>query len=167
MSSSFRRSLLLAILLIGAAACQCVFAVKISIHGARPDLVLMVALLGSLFFGANESAGIGFCAGVLTASCAAPPAHFDGYGSIVVSRVIVGWLEERVFRDNFLIALAIVAGGTLLAEACFFAFDPHFRPGPWLHGILLETVYNSTLCIPVYYLARLCLKRPQVLISAG
>jgi len=159
-----RRTCLVILLLICAAAAQGVWANVIGISGARPDLVLITALLCSQFCSAVEGALIGFGAGLLTASLAAP---FDGgFGSIVVSRTVVcfsvGWLEERVFRDNAAIAMALVSGGTLLAESMFYAFDPHFPAAAWARGVALETAYNLSLSLPVFLIVRLCLRTRRV-----
>lgn len=150
------------LLLIFAAALQCVFANSVGIRGGRPDFVLTVALLASQFFGANEGAGTGCFAGLLTAACASPPPHLGGYGSTIVSRTItcfvIGWLEERIFRENIMIATATVAVGTIATELLFFAFDPHFRVLLWMRGVGLEVVYNSAIAVPLYFIVRRLLK---------
>ncbi len=163
-----RRTILLIVLLICAAAAQGVWANSMTISGARPDFVLITALLCSQFCSAIEGAMVGFGAGLLSGTLASP---FDGgYGSIVVSRTLVcfgvGWLEERVFRDNAAIAIALVSGGTLLAEGMFYAFDPHFPAAAWARGVGLELVYNVCLALPVYLVVRMCM-RTRRLAAAG
>ena len=162
-----KRSVLLVILLVCAAAAQGVWANSITISHAHPDFVLITALLCSQFCSAVEGAIIGFSAGLLSGTLASP---FDGgYGSIVVSRTLVcfgvGWLEERVFRDNAAIAIALVSGGTLLAEGLFYAFDPHFPAASWARGVGLELIYNVCLTIPLYLIVRICLRTRRLAVA--
>lgn len=155
-----RRTVLVIILLVCASAAQSAWANSMTVGGARPDFVLITSLLCSQFCSSIEGASVGFGAGLLSASLATP---FDGgFGSIVVSRTLVcagvGWLDERVFRDNAAIAVALVSGGTLLAEGLFYVFDPHFPAVRWARGVGLELIYNVFLTIPIYLIVRLCVR---------
>lgn len=171
MKAGTLRVVRLALLLILAASLQGLYGSGIAIKGARPDIVLLIALLSAQFYGACAGAGIGCCAGLMTASCVAPPPHFDGYGSIVVSRTLVcflvGALEETVFRDNILIAVTTVTVGTIVTEVLFFVFDPHFRVSTWAHACLTESVYNGALSVPIYFVVRKCLKSKDPVVSLG
>jgi hypothetical protein len=163
-----RRTVLVILLLICASAAQGVWANAMRISGARPDFVLITAILCSQFCSAIEGAVIGLGAGLLSGSLASP---FDGgYGSIVVSRTLVcfgvGWLEERVFRDNAAIAIALVSGGTLLAEGAFYVFDPHFPAVRWARSVGLELIYNVCLALPIYLAVRISM-RPRKLATTG
>ncbi len=139
-----------------AALIQSLYADSMRIAGAGPDLLLLVALLGSLFCDANGGAALGFFAGLLHASLAAPPN--GGFGSLIVSRTLVctgvGWLEERVFRDNVLIAVFLAAMGTALAGGLFFLFAPQPDVLRWARALGVTTLYNTLLALPGYYLIR-------------
>ncbi|HZO89537.1 MAG TPA: rod shape-determining protein MreD [Chthonomonadaceae bacterium] len=156
MSPSLRRGVRLAAMLLCAAILQGLYADSLQVHGARPDLLLLTAILGSLFCDINGSAALGFFAGLLHAALAAPPN--GGFGSLIVSRTLVclgvGWLEERVFRDNPLIALFLAALGTALAEGLFFLFAPQHHVLRWTHNVGLTTLYNAVLALPLYFLVR-------------
>src|SRR5205823_12599908 len=82
-----------------------------TIRAARPDLALVTTLVCCLFVGARTSAAFGFALGLLEASWSNL-----FVGSIIVSRTIVCWavglLEEIIFRDSVLVAVAVVLGGT-------------------------------------------------------
>ncbi len=156
MSEGARRGLRLALLLLIAACLQGAFADAMQIGGAKPDLLLATALTGALFCDANGAAALGFFAGLLLACLAAPP--HGGFGSLIVSRTLVafgvGWLEERIFRDSALFALALVAAGTALAEGLFFLFAPQSALLHWARALGSTTLYNAILAIPLYLLIR-------------
>ncbi|HLK56921.1 MAG TPA: rod shape-determining protein MreD [Chthonomonadaceae bacterium] len=164
MNPTLRRRLICALALFLAALVQSAWADAMRFHGAKPDFLVLVALLGAMFCEANESAALGFFAGLLMACLAAPPT--SGFGSLIVSRTLVafgvGWLEERIFRDNALIAVIVAACGTALAEGLFFVFTPQHHIGHWLRGVGLTTLYNALLALPLYLLIRRCLgPRPR------
>ena len=156
MNPATRRILGLMLAIFLAALAQSVFADAMEIRGARPDFLLMTAILGALFCDANGGAGLGFAAGLFHASLAAP-VH-GGFGGLVVSRTLVaaavGWLDERVFRDNPLIAVALVGVGTALAEGLFFLFAPQPHVAAWARNVGLTTLYNTVLALPIYLVLR-------------
>ncbi len=139
-----------------AAILQAVYADAVRIKAARPDFLSATAVLCSLFCDANGGAAVGFLAGLLTAVIAAPP--HAGYGSLVVSRVLVcsviGWLDDRMFRDNYLIAVLMAACGTASAGALFFIFDPEIHFSHWAKSLAGTILYNSFLALPIYALIR-------------
>ena len=156
MNPSARRTAGLWVALFLAAMAQSVWADALQIRGARPDFLTATAILGALFCDANGGASLGFAAGLIYASLASPP--HGGFGGLIVSRTLVGaaigWLDERVFRDNALIAVALVAGGTALAEGLFFLFAPQPHVAHWAKAVLLTTLYNTVLALPLYFLIR-------------
>lgn len=150
------RNLRLAAALLLAALVQLGFAPSIGIRGVRPDLLLSTALLSAMFSEANGGAALGFFAGLIHASFAAPSA--GGFGSLIVSRILVcfgvGWLEERIYRDNGLLAVVIVGIGTLLTEGVFFILSPQRHLVHWTRSIGGTTLYNLVLAYPLYLLLR-------------
>ena len=156
MSPSARRVAGLSLAIFLAALAQSVWADAMQIRGARPDFLTAAAILGALSCDANGGAALGFAAGLIHASLAAPPN--GGFGGLIVSRTLiaaaVGWLDERVFRDNALIAVALVAVGTALAEALFFIFAPQPHVLHWARAALSTTIYNTVLAFPLYLLIR-------------
>ena len=156
MTPSARRTAGLCLGLFMAAMAQSVWADAMQIRGAKPDFLTATALLGALSCDANGGAALGFVAGLFSASLATPP--HGGFGGIIVSRTLVaatiGWLDERVFRDNALIAVALVAGGTALAEGLFFLIAPQPHVLHWAKSVLLTTMYNTALALPLYLLIR-------------
>jgi rod shape-determining protein MreD len=156
MNPSARRTLGLCLALFVAALAQMVYAEGMRLGGARPDFLILTIVLGAMFCDANHAAGLGFWGGLLTASINAPP--HAGFGSLIVSRTLVafgvGWLEGRIFRDNPLLAIPLVAVGTALAEGLFFLFDPQRAIHHWARALLLTTLYNTLLALPLYFIIR-------------
>ena len=156
MTSSAQRGVKLAFALFVAALLQSVCADAMGIRGAHPDLLTATAIVGALFCDANGGAALGFFAGLLHACLVTPP--FGGFGSLIVSRTLVGfgvgWLEERIFRDNALLSLSLVTIGTALAEGLFFLFAPQRNILHWARALGLTTLYNPLLALPLYALLR-------------
>lgn len=164
MRPSTRRVIALYSSVLLAAIAQAVYADALHIHGARPDFLTAATVICALFCDANVGAGLGFLAGLLMASLTSPPK--SGFGSLIVSRTLigfaVGWLEERIERDNPLLAIALVTAGTALANGLFFLFAPQRNINHWAHGMVLTTLYNALLAYPLYLLIRLMVgKRPE------
>ncbi len=156
MTPETRRSLGIALALYAAAVLQFNFADTISLFGARPDFLTATVILGAIFGDANGGAAVGFFAGLLYASVVSPP--HAGFGSLIVSRTLIGtgigWLESRLFRDNGLIAVGLVALGTALANALFFLLAPQPNISHWLRAALSTVLYNTVIAFPLYLLMR-------------
>ena len=150
------RNLRLAVALPAAAVVQLAFVGSIGIRGVRPDLLLATALLSAMFSEANGGAALGFFAGLIHACFAAPP--LGGFGSLLVSRTMicfgVGWLEERIYRDNGLLAVVLVGLGTLLTEGVYFILAPQQHLVLWVRSVGGTTLYNVALAYPLYLLLR-------------
>lgn len=156
MSPAPRRVAGTAVALFLALLVQATFASTLQVAGARPDFLLCVALILSLFTHVNGAATTGFFAGLLHASLAAPPQ--GGFGSLIVSRMLacalIGWLEERLYRDHMLSALVLVTIGTVLAELLYFVIAPHPNILHWAHHMGLTSLYNGALSLILYPIVR-------------
>ena len=163
MTPSARRALGLSAAVFLAAIAQAVWANALHLRGAQPDFLTATAILCALFCDANGGAGIGFVCGLLLASLVGPP--HGGFGSLIVSRVLVGfgagWLEERIERDNPLLAIGLVTAGTALASCLFFLFAPQHAIGHWARGMMLTTLYNAVLALPLYFIIRGLAGKPE------
>ena len=163
MSLETERGIKLSIALFVAAVLQAVFAERMSLFGARPDLILAMILSGGLFCNTNSGAALGFFGGLFHASLASPP--HNGFGSLIVSRTLVGfavgWFEERVERQHPLIAFGLITGGTFVCEILFFLFSPQRTPLYWIQNALFTTLYNALISVPLFYLMRVILTSPE------
>jgi rod shape-determining protein MreD len=144
------RWLVLGALVTAASVINVALSPGLSAYSFRPNLGLCCLIVCSLFTGPNTASALGFWAGLLEASYAA-----TDLGSLIVSRTLAGFgvgiLEERIFRDHVLVAVAATFLGTLGAEGCFFLFAPQPHAGAWAIATLNEAFANALLATPVYY----------------
>jgi len=159
MKPSTRRIVVLYGAVLLAAVAQAIWADAIVIRGARPDFLTATAILCAIQCGANEAALVGFLSGLFLAALTSPPKA--GFGSLIVSRTLVGfcvgWLEERIERDNPILAVFLVTFGTALANGLFFLFNPQRPIMHWARHMGLCTLYNGLLALPLYLLLRFLL----------
>ena len=129
----------------------------LSIHGAQPDLPLVVLSCGSLLVGSARGAALGFWTGLLAAS-----AFPQTYGSLFVSRILAGAFAggfgRNLIRDNWIVPPLIVLATTGLAELIYVLMAPslavhHVRHWAELTGG--EVLYNTAFALPVYLFLRL------------
>lgn len=156
MSWSAIKGIKLTLALLIAALLQGVYADSLTIFGARPDILLAILIIAGLNGDTNNGAAYGFYAGLMHASLAAPPRN--GFGSLIVSRTVIGfltgWFENKVERHHPLIVLGFVTLGTLLTELLFFVLSPQRTPFHWFRNVCLTTLYNAVLAIPLFYAIR-------------
>lgn len=156
MSPASVRAARLGLILFLAVCVQSAFAESLRLFGVTPDIPLVVAIVGSMFYDANRGALTGFIAGVFHAALTSPSG--GGFTALILSRLLVcfgvGWLEERVFRDSFPLALGIVALGSLFTECLFFVIAPQPNLSHWLRQMLFTVLYNTLLTLPTYLTVR-------------
>jgi len=129
----------------------------VSIHGAQPDLPLVVLSCGALLVGSARGAVLGFWAGLLAASV-----FPQTYGSLFVSRILAGAFAggfgRNLIRDNLVVPPLVVLATTTLAELLYVLMAPnlavhHVRR--WAEQAGGEVLYNTLLALPVYLFLRL------------
>jgi rod shape-determining protein MreD len=163
MNPSQRKALWLGISLLIAIILQAAFADKIKFFGLKPDLTLVVALTGAMFCEPNGASFLGFMAGLLHASFAAPAG--GGVGAIIVSRTLIcfgiGLLGEHLYRDSLRIACLAVTVATLLTEIVFYVIAPQPLVAVWFRHAVGTAVYNALLAVPLYLLLRRTIGRKE------
>ncbi len=162
MTPSIRRGIILTVAVPIMTLAQMLLASSLTIFTATPDFLLLLALLAAMLMDANSSALFGFISGTVYASISAPPEA--GYGAIIVSWTItcflVGWLESRIYQDNYILAPPTILIGTIVAGSLFFLFSPQIKPPHWIHALVLTAVYNSVLSVPVFLIFRKLMGKP-------
>ncbi len=163
MSWSAIKGLKLTLALLTAALLQGVYAESWTIFGARPDILLATLIIAGLNSDTNNGSAYGFYAGLMHASLAAPPRN--GFGSLIVSRTVIGflagWFENKVEREHPLIVLGFVTLGTLLTELLFFALSPQRTPFHWFRNACLTTLFNAVIAIPLFYAIRFLIGKSE------
>ncbi|GEM_PF-1387340 len=156
MKPEARRGIVLGFAIFVAAVLQLSLASSFRLGGAQPDFLLIVTILGAMFCDANSGAALGFFAGLCHASLASP--HNGGFGSLIVTRTLVGfgvgWLEERLYRDNLLNALLFTAAGTAVAESLYFVVAPLPNIPLWAKTFGFGILCNCLAAIPIYLILR-------------
>ncbi|MGC8668516.1 MAG: hypothetical protein ACP5VE_10420 [Chthonomonadales bacterium] len=144
------RWLPLAVCVTAASVLNLVISPEFASRSFRPNVGLCALLVCCLFVGPNTASALGFWAGLLEASFTA-----TDIGSLIVSRTVAGFgvgiLEERIFRDHVLVAVAAAFLGTLGAEGCFFLFAPQAHVGVWAAATAGEATANALFAVPMYY----------------
>ncbi len=133
---------------------------RLEAFGARPHIGLTVLAISCLFAGPNLAAGLGFMAGLAEAW-----ANGRYAGSYIVTRSVLGYcvgaLDQRVFRDHVLMAVAAAMVATLLANGLFFVFAPQPHYVRWIVRTVMSALYNGALAIPLYFLIRRVVSPPR------
>lgn len=151
----------LAIALFIGFALQVALSNALRIRGIAPHIALTTLLVECLFVGPNTGAVLGFALGLLEGSYAS-----RYLGSFLVTRSLagfaVGTMEERIFRDNPVVAVATALIGSVLVEGCFFLFVPQTPVLRWARHMLYQALYNAALALPLYFLLRHFLQRRDI-----
>jgi len=126
----------------------------IGFRGVRLDLTLILTVLTGLVFGGRRGAAVGFATGFLQdvlfgryLGVFATAHLFTGLGA--------GMLARRVFRENLLVPLAVVAGGSLLNETIalllFSVLGAPLHLGSSLIYVILPAALYNALVAPLFY----------------
>ena len=136
-----------------AAALQQAAAPHMTVSGARPDLLLVLALSLAVTFQPVAAAVLGFVAGLLHGGVVG-----SDLASLTVSRTLVGYLAGYVSRLEldvrpWYVGL-VVFGGTALAHLLLMIPAPPPEAWPYLRDTIVAAMYNGVLAIPLYALLR-------------
>ncbi len=153
-----RHVVLVAVLIWLAAILQGRAAHALSIHGAQPDLPLIVLACGALLLGSARGTLLGFWAGLLAAA-SLPMTYGSLFASRIAAGAFAGSFGRSLIRDNLIVPPLVVLAATLLAETISVLMAPgpavhHVRRWLWL--LAGEVLYNTLLALPVSLLLRLC-----------
>lgn len=133
---------------------QSVVSSYLAIGGISPDLVLVVVLTFGLLFGWEVGLGAGILGGLLIDLNAGRiiGLHVLSLGSVGLA---TGMMEEKVFKENFLLAPtagligSIVAKSIALAVLWLFGWQGQFFES-FHNAILPAALYNMVLATLVY-----------------
>jgi rod shape-determining protein MreD len=125
-----------------------------SINNAIPDMVLVLVIFYALLNGDRKGTVYGMMCGLLEDIYIG---RFIGINSISkgITAYIVGRLGENVFKDNLIIGVIGVIGGTLLNSGLLFilsltSFEVFNLDHSIFIDIIYQGIYNTLIAIPMY-----------------
>lgn len=126
------------------------------IEGVKPDLPLILVTFVAFKAGSTEGELTGFASGLFQQFFST--ALFGMYAFMyTVVGFVVGFVQKKVYAENFLTSMLLVLGATLvkgaaLAFLALFFGEAAFEFGRYLkNAFLLELVYNAVLAAPVFW----------------
>lgn len=155
MSKRKRRYVLSYVSLFAALILQTTFICELDIFGVAPSLIMVMVICFSLMNDIIPSAVFAAVAGLLLDISGGRIIGFNTLLMIYLSIGVVMFGSE-FFRDTPRAAAALVAMGTFAYELIYFTFSIAIFGGSHffymiVRVILLESVYNAILAIPVYF----------------
>lgn len=134
---------------------QSVVSTYLAIRGITPDILLVVVVSYGLLFGWQVGLGAGVLAGLLVDLTAG---RFIGIHvlSLGLVGVLAGVVEEKVFKDNILLAPSGGLVGSVLNQSvlllCLWLFGWQISFGSTLRATVLPAaLYDMALSILVYH----------------
>ena len=125
-----------------------------SINSAIPDMVLVLVIFYALFNGDRKGTVYGVMCGLLEDLYIG---RFIGINSISkgITAYIVGRLQGNVFKENLIVGIIGVIGGTVLNSGLLFILSlSSFEVFNLDHSIFIDMVYqgvyNTLIAIPMY-----------------
>lgn len=133
---------------------QSVLGSYLAIGGAVPSPLLVITLALALLFGWKVGLGTGLIGGLLLDLSAGRLIGLNLL-SLGIVGFLVGLLEDKVFKESWLLAGLVGLGGSVLAHTlnylCLALLGWRFDPLQTLLGAVLPSaVYNSLLAMLVY-----------------
>lgn len=133
---------------------QSVLGAYLSIGGATPGPLLVIAATLGLLFGWRIGLGTGVIGGLLLDLTAGRLIGLNLL-SLGVVGLLVGFLEEKIFKENWLLAGLVGLAGSILAHIinylCLAVLGWRVDPVQTLVGAVLPSaLYNSVLTMLVY-----------------
>ncbi|ATW25494.1 rod shape-determining protein MreD [Candidatus Formimonas warabiya] len=122
--------------------------------GTKPDFLLILVIFLSLLKGPVPGLKIGFIIGFVEDLV---EGKYFGINILtkMLTGLMIGFMEPKIFKENYLVPVVTVCLGTLLNEILFVFFGNLIGMGfPWgtsfWHRILPLTLYNSIVAVFVY-----------------
>jgi rod shape-determining protein MreD len=150
--------ILIFLLLILAVVLQSTLFQLLSILNVRPDLCLMIIIFAALQRGSMAGMLTGFTAGLLEGFFTEP----IGFHALIKTIIgyVVGRFEGILSIEPFFMKIILIIGATwakgLLTGFSHLIFGIKAPPFfTFVAGVLLESLYNALLAIPVFFLLKI------------
>ena len=128
----------------------------LQIFGVKPNLLLVFVVCVALLGGSIEGGMVGLLCGVI--------ADVVGHGAFGINSlaylyvgVVVGYLCINFFRGGAIVAIGFVFGTSIVCGLLYYAFTYLMWGDTNLFLVLLrriipETIYNTAITLPIYFL---------------
>lgn len=124
------------------------------IFGVAPNTAMVIVIIFTILFGTAEGLKAGGTAGIIQDLFLSQAVGLNIFIYLSLA-IIIGLIEERLFKDNFLTPFILVMVSTLYYHLLHFVIMLFLRNGNDLQYIikesyLIEAILNSIICIIVY-----------------
>ncbi|MGQ9454285.1 MAG: hypothetical protein ACUVT8_11930 [Armatimonadota bacterium] len=134
---------------------------SLSLFGAKPDLVLVILIIYSLFMEPITATGIGLIAGALHGFAVG-----TSLGSFIFTRMLTGFLAGfstvHVFSENLLVPAVSALILTAVCEGVFLLANPIVATAHAWRIILGESICNACLVFVICWLMRVVESRRKM-----
>lgn len=126
---------------------------EIMIAGVKPDLILIIVILYAIFNGPKEGALIGLFLGLLEDLFLSKYIGINALTKLVVG-FLIGSLEKRIYKENFLVPTVALFFGSLIYGLLFIIFSNMLGYSlgivKIIYVVLPMSIYNTCFAPFVY-----------------
>lgn len=126
---------------------------EIMIAGVKPDLILIIVILYAIFYGPREGAVVGLFLGLLEDLFLAKYVGINALTKFFIG-LIIGSLEKRIYKENFLVPTIALLFGSLI-HGLLFIFISNIVGYPLginsiIYMVIPVAIYNTCFAPFVY-----------------
>lgn len=126
---------------------------ELIIAGVKPDIILVIVILIALFNGPKEGALVGLALGFLEDLYLAKYLGLNAVTKFSIG-LMMGFMEKRMYKDNFLVPVAALFFGTLAYAIFYLIFANivgyHLSFERVLQVAIPGAIYNSCFAPFIY-----------------
>lgn len=94
---------------------------ELTFYGVKPDLLLVLVIIYAFFRGSVRGAKLGFVFGIAEDLLMGRFVGLNAASKMLIG-YLIGWGERRFYKDNLLVPIIIVFGGTIVSHFLYLAF---------------------------------------------
>ncbi|MFZ7102315.1 MAG: rod shape-determining protein MreD [Peptococcaceae bacterium] len=126
---------------------------ELIIAGVKPDIILVIVILFSLFNGPKEGALLGLGLGLLEDLYLAKYLGLNAVSKFCIG-LIIGFMEKRTYKDNFFVPVLSLFVGSLVYSVIYLIFTNiagyYLNPAQMLRVALPVAIYNACFAPFIY-----------------
>ncbi|NLV89834.1 MAG: rod shape-determining protein MreD [Tissierellia bacterium] len=126
----------------------------ISVFGVEPNLALLAVISMAIFKGRFYGSFLGLTLGIIQDILFSPVLGVNSF-ILFFAGYLVGLLESKIIKDNLFIPILLSILGTIYYNFTYYIFMFFLSKNISFisftrHVLLIETIYNCVLAIPIY-----------------